>query len=193
MAHNYMTQMSHNIMWRDGMKLQTLITTLAAALALSCTTLNAQVTFSNFTPSPGEDTAFVCDASGHYMPTTLSSCRGIYYIDPVTGVTQLEELWTPSWYQIGGYAPIAQPVDVFNSHIIEFTDFTDPQGCTLYSRSAVPCATPGTFTFTWNITDANGVVHTGTHSGTWDARNFCGGKACWVHPVLLTNTLTINN
>jgi hypothetical protein len=169
------------------------ITVVAVSLFLMASLAAAQTTFSNFKPSPGEATVFVCDASGHYMPTTLSSCRGIFYVDPVTGVTQLEELWTPSWYQIVSYAPIAQPVDIYVSRIVEFTEFTEPQGCVLYSRAAVPCATPGTFEFTWTITDANGVVHTGTHSGTWDARNFCGGKACWVHPVLLTNTLTINN
>ena len=52
---------------------------------------------------------------------------------------------------------------------------------------------PGTFEFNWRDVDANGVLHTGTASGTWqDQVNLRRKGMCVAPPKLLTFSTTVN-
>jgi len=52
---------------------------------------------------------------------------------------------------------------------------------------------PGTFEFNWRDEDANGVLHSGTASGTWQDQVICDGRRCaWRAPKLLTFSTTVN-
>jgi hypothetical protein len=52
---------------------------------------------------------------------------------------------------------------------------------------------PGQFTFNFTVPDRNGLMHTGTVTGTWMNYQVCGGRGCyWWAPKLLSNSITVN-
>jgi hypothetical protein len=125
---------------------------------------------------------FICDAASVYPVTSFSqfSCRGVSFYGANNGLagTYYFQYTTRNWFDL--------PPVLGSDYIVEVTGFTQPYT----STSPV---TPGTFAFNWTLTDAHNVVHTGLVSGLWINVHVCGGKSCWYHPELLSNSITINN
>jgi hypothetical protein len=169
-------------------KLAIAVASLMLALG-PCLSVEAQTTY----PATYTGTVnYVCHAASLRPVTSFDQfdCWGInffdhenvmagtyYFRDDVANYFNL--------YTVNGDA--AQPTQYLISHITQLTGFTEP------NTSTTP-VTPGTFSFTWTVTDADSVVHTGSVSGTWINKQICGGRGCqyWA-PQLVSNSITMNN
>jgi hypothetical protein len=134
---------------------------------------------------------FICDAASVYPVTSFSqfSCRGVSFhgANNALAGTYYFQYTTRNWfdlYTVNG--DVARPPVLGRDFIVEVTGFTQP------NTSTGP-VTPGTFAFNWTLTDAHNVAHIGSVSGLWVNVHVCGGKSCWYHPELLSNSITFNN
>jgi hypothetical protein len=120
------------------------------------------------------------------VATDQFSCRGVSFYDANKALagTYYFQYTVRNWfdlYTVNG--DVARPSVLGTDYITAVTGFTEPG-----------TNGPGTFAFTWTLTDANNVVHTGSVAGTWVNFHICGGRGCrWWAPELVTNSITINN
>ena len=161
---------------------------IAAILSGVAVSAKAQTTYQ------ASNTPFVCDAATlARVPLSWSmfACRGLIYKDASGNqVADLFfwgsgriEVFTPSW-TMGPY-----------TSSLSLTNFTppDPEYCGVINQFCKSGVTPGAFSFTWSGTDANGVQHSGSVSGTWINQQVCGGRGCqYYHPYLESAALTLN-
>jgi hypothetical protein len=128
---------------------------------------------------------FICAAASAAPVTSFSqfSCGGINFYDAnnvSAGTYSFSYTTRFALYTVNG--EVAQPPVQGSNAITALTGFTTPSA-----------TSPGTFAFTWTLTDANNAVHTGSVSGTWVNYHICGGRGCaWWAPELVTNAITIN-
>jgi hypothetical protein len=146
-----------------------LFLTLAIALVAPIT-MNAQNEYNLTNP-------VVCPGASSQAITTFTQfdCTGLFYEGNQIEVyfnaetwPQIFEIWTPEF-----------SVNQYNSSM-KLTQFTQPSG-----------STPGTVTFSWTGVDSNGVVHSGTWTGTWIS-HLVRSNRYWYHPEIETSVLTIN-
>jgi hypothetical protein len=126
--------------------------------------------------SYSEPAPFICDAASLHPVTSFYqfSCRGI----------RLER----DGDVVGSFFFYSSRVQV------SLPSITFPLSDNFITKlDSFSVGNPGTFQFEWQEEDANGVLHTGTASGTWEDYVICGGRGCQYHaPKLLTFTTTIN-
>jgi hypothetical protein len=121
-----------------------------------------------------EPAPFVCDAASLHPVTSFYQfdCRGIKLADSTGTVVG-------SFFFGLGKVTVTLPGIPYpptNNNITNLNYFT-----------------ANTFSFDWEEEDANGVLHTGTASGTWEDFVICGGRGCQYHaPKLLTFSTTAN-
>jgi len=158
---------------------------LAALAVLFAVPSHAQTTYSS-------DTRFYCDMASAQPITSFQqfSCRGITY-DNANGTVALEYYFQGgiprNWFDLYQSSPLTYG----QGTVTQVTTFTLPSP--LRPEPGVTTV-PGQFAFNWTMTDENGVVHTGTVSGTWFNQQVCGGRGCyWWAPKLLSNSITISN
>jgi hypothetical protein len=125
-------------------------------------------------------TTFLCDAASllQEYPFGNFECRGIKLSGPGTF----------SWFRNGeifaftpGLTRLAPCYTTCNIVPPDPVTYTEPLN-----------GNPGTFSFTWQQQDADGIMHTGSAKGTWQNIHVCGGTRCWWHPELLTFTVALN-
>jgi hypothetical protein len=146
----------------------------AAVLMLSFVAVSAKAQTTYSSPEP-----FVCSAASLHPVTSFYqfSCRGIKLA--TNGNVVGSFFFYSSRVQVS-LPNIAYPSN--DNFITNLDSFSEPSA-----------TGPGTFRFDWQEEDANGVLHTGTASGTWIDYAICGGRGCQYHaPELLTFSTTIN-
>lgn len=152
---------------------------ILAGLCFFWLSAKAQTTYSM--PSP-----FLCSAASRYPVTQFHqfSCRGIQMADS-TGKIVGSFFFTAAYETVEVSLPgVPWPPNTYESYMTAPipVSFTTPSG-----------NNPSTFEFNWQDVDANGVLHTGTASGTWRDQVICGGSGCaWHAPKLLTFSTTVN-
>jgi hypothetical protein len=172
------------------MKMNGRIAALVLALAIGNIAAKAQTTYSsNYT----SNTPFYCDAASAQPLTSFQqfSCRGIVY-DNANHTVALEYSFQGgiprNWYDLYQTNP---PISGQSLGTVTETQFTLPSPI---RPEAGVTTIPGQFAFKFTMTDAKGVLHSGTVSGTWVNYQVCGGRGCyWWIPKLLSNSITINN
>ena len=147
---------------------------LVVALLVVGARANAQTTYTMTT------TSFLCDAASMQQeyPFGYFQCRGIKLNGPgtFTWFTNGEVfVFTPDLTRL---APCYSTCKITAPDPVSYTEPLN--------------GAPGTFEFKWQQQDAEGVMHTGTASGTWKNVHVCGNR-CWYHPELLTFTVTVNH
>ena len=165
-------------------KLFAVLATLALlVVGLACTS-KAQTTY----PATYAGTAnYVCHAASLHPVTSFGqfNCWGVNFFDSYGikgGTYYFRDDVANRFGLFTADGDVAEPTQYQISQITQVTKFT------------IPSLVPGEFSFTWTLTDANGVVHTGSVSGTWINHQICGGRGCqyWA-PQLVSDSITINN